>query len=150
MNHAPFYALAKRLNMDADGRTDIIRLYSEGTTGSLRELAESMPEAYNLMVRSMRSTVSPPVKQSDSDELDKMRKRCIAAIAAWLDSTGCKPINRLPYIRQTACRSAGKDATNFNTLTASQLRNVYNAFCRQNEAMERARQLKQVINPNPN
>ena len=149
MNHAPFYALAKRMNMDADGRTDIIRLYSEGTTGSLRELAESMPEAYDLMVRSMRSTVSPPVKQSDSDELDKMRKRCIAAIAAWLDSTGCKPQNRMAYIKETACRSAG-NSCEFNELTASQLRNVYNAFCRQNEAMERARQLKQVINPNPN
>lgn len=151
-NHRQYYAIATKLGLDTDTRAAIIAQYTNGKTTSLKVMAADHRPAYCEMLAGMQAMLSEtkPAKTTDSDELDRWRKRCIAAISAWLDSTGCKPINRMAYIRETACRSAGKDGANFNTLTASQLRNVYNAFCRQNEAMERARQLKQVINPSKN
>lgn len=148
--HSQFHTLTARLGMDAETRKALVLQYSEGLTGSLRLLNADYPAAYRAMIASLLAQVEADRKTETPDEADRWRKRCLAAIGAWLDSTGCKPINRMAYIRETACRSAGKDGANFNTLTASQLRNVYNAFCRQNEAMERARQLKQVINPSKN
>lgn len=150
-NHRQYYAIATKLGLDADTRLAIVSQYTAGKTTNLKVMAEQYRPAYVEMMAGMQAMLNKkePSKPKSKDQCDRWRKRCIAAIAAWLDSTGCKPQNRMAYIKETACRSAG-NSCEFNDLTASQLRNVYNAFCRQNEACKRVSELKKTINPNPN
>lgn len=144
-----FYAITRSLGMDNDTRKAIILQYSEGLTDSLREMQASYAGPFRQMLIALRSMQAKDTDATKSDT-DIWRKRCIAAIGSWLTRTGCEPADRIAYIKQTACRSAGKDGGRFNDLTVSQLRNVYNSFVRQNETKERATQLKTVINPSKN
>lgn len=148
--HSQFHTLTARLGMDAETRKALVLQYSEGLTDSLRLLNADYPAAYRAMIASLLAQVEADRKTETPDEADRWRKRCLAAIGAWLTRTGCEPADRLTYIKQVAVRSAGKDGALFNDLTISQLRNVYNTFVRQNETAERAFQLKATINPSKN
>lgn len=144
-NHRQFYAITNALGLDNEARKALVHQFSNGATESLRDMS---PAAYSNMLINLRSQQSKD--SATRAESDKWRKRCIAAISAWLDKTGCKPTDRIQYIKATACKIADKEGASFSSLSVSQLRQVYNSFCRQNEAAERASQLKQTINPNPN
>ncbi|MDR0509623.1 MAG: hypothetical protein LBH06_00845 [Rikenellaceae bacterium] len=57
-------------------------------------------------------------------ELDRLRKRAMAAIGAWLVLTGRE--SNATVIKAIACRATGFE--NFNRIPAERLRNVYNTF----------------------
>lgn len=57
-------------------------------------------------------------------ELDKLRKRVIASIAAYLKVMN--ETSTIEKIKSIACRAAGEK--NFNSIPAHRLRAVYNAF----------------------
>lgn len=122
-NHTHFFALLKLMGLRNDDRRDFILDYSDGLTGSLSELAESYPGMYKKMITDMRYMV----RQIQSNGDDKLRKRVIAAIGGYLQLTGQDADIR--YIKAIACRATGYE--NFNAIPTERLRNVYNAFVKQ-------------------
>lgn len=122
-NHTHFFALLKLMGISNDDRRDFILDYSDGLTGSLSELAESYPGMYKKMITDMRYMV----RQIQSNGDDKLRKRVIAAIGGYLQLTGQDADIR--YIKAIACRATGYES--FNAIPTERLRNVYNAFVKQ-------------------
>lgn len=71
-----------------------------------------------------------------ADTIDKLRKRCLKALCAYIDAKGITADSRIEYAKQMACRSAKKD--NFNRLTAAELRAVIGYFNKERETLESA------------
>lgn len=71
-----------------------------------------------------------------AETMDKLRKRCLKALCAYIDAKGIDTSNKIEYAKQMACRSAKKD--NFNRLTAAELRGVIGYFNKERETLENA------------
>ena len=107
-------------------REGIVLEFTDGATGSLSELYSTFPELY----RQMKHTLL----KEKADELDKARKRLIAALFSFLTS----PPTPLPeergesrkptmhYVKSVAC-SAAKVA-DFNTISLDKLKYLYRIF----------------------
>lgn len=65
-------------------------------------------------------------------ELNKLRKRCIAAIGGYLRSIG--KIDNIDVIKAIACRATGYDS--FNGIPKERLRNIYNSFRKKSKDLE--------------
>lgn len=74
--------------------------------------------------------VNPEVAESD-----KLRKRLIAAIAAYRQAMGC--VASIEEIKGIACRAAKCD--NFNRISDQKLRSFYNAFTHMRKDIESVR-----------
>jgi hypothetical protein len=137
MVHKAFFSLAKTLGFDDERRRQLIWEYSNGKTTSLKEFG-SMAE-YKQLLAKMQEWAAPT-----APDMDRWRKRCIAVVAKWIDLTGAAPADRMAYIREVACRTAGRPASEFNKMTEAQLRTCYSSFSRQLEADGRARQFTSI------
>lgn len=62
----------------------------------------------------------------DYAEMDKWRKRLIASIGGWLQAMGRE--QNLAVIKAIACRAAGDENRQFNSIPLERLRSLYYAF----------------------
>ncbi len=122
--HAKFYVLLKQMNIPTEDKRDFIIDYTDGVTDSLTELWDKYPAFYADMIRHMESVVKQITANSYNGEMDKLRKRVIAAIGGYLKQIGQD--DSLGYIKVTACNATGYKA--FNSIPKERLRNIYNAF----------------------
>lgn len=110
-------------------REGIIFDFTNGLTGSLTELYTQHPELY----RKMKAELLQPKTQPKTDEMDKARKRLIAAIDAYLRELKQQEPN-IALIKSIACRaSQNKD---FNHIPLERLRSLYNAFVQRTKDMK--------------
>lgn len=89
-----------------------------------------------------RSSQPPTPKKGSTGTSDKWRKRLIAAIGGYLSLKGERA--DIDRIKAVACRAAKK--TDFNRIGASQLRSLYNAFCKQQNDLRNVQELEQTEN----
>ncbi len=101
-------------NFDKVIREGIIMDFSNGLTGSLSELYKKYPDQY----RRMKSEIL----KKEAEELDKARKRLIAALFEFLKEH--KPT--IQYVKGVACNAAG--VSNFNDIPLNQLKSLYRTF----------------------
>ena len=149
--HKQYFALAHKLSWGDEERAAMVAQYSRGATESLGEMVRDHHAGYAEMIAKMQQLANNRPQKVDNPEADRWRKRCMAVIAAWIDSTGTVPsTDRSAYIKSVACRTAGKTGRPFNQLSIAQLRTVYNSFLKQNEALMRASTMKKLINPQTN
>jgi helix-turn-helix protein len=142
-----FHALMRQAGATPEEKKILINFYSDGKTTSLKELFKNHNDAYNDMIESLKVQISDMPKVNTS-EGDVWRKRCIAAISAWLDINGNKPNDRMKYIKSVACRTVAKDDSYFNKLTIAQLRTIYNSFIKQRKALENANGINKLFTIN--
>lgn len=122
--HTQFFALLKLMGLRNDDRRDFIYDYTNGITDSLTVLSAKYPAFYNDMIRHMSDVVNQIKASKPEGEMDKLRKRVIAAIGGYLRVTGQEC--NITYIKATACRATGYKT--FNAIPTERLRNIYNAF----------------------
>lgn len=122
--HAKFYVLLKQMGIATEDKRDFIIDYTDGVTDSLTELWEKYPAFYLDMIRHMEGVVKQIKSNSHNSEMDKLRKRVIAAIGGYYKQIGQE--NNIEYIKATACKATGYKS--FNRIPKERLRNVYNAF----------------------
>ena len=87
--------------------------------------------------------LSAQVNDKNGVDIDKLRKRCMAAIGAWLRATG--KYQNADIIKGIACRATGHD--DFNKIPRERLRNIiatFNNKLKDAEAVEQA--IKEVQN----
>ena len=97
-------------------RGEIIYNFTNGRTSSAKELtAVEINELYYELNKRA---------SAKSQELDKKRKRLIAAIFGVFEKMNKKP--SIEYVKGIACRAAKED--DFNKIPAERLTSLYNAF----------------------
>ena len=97
-------------------RGEIIYNFTNGRTSSAKELtAVEINELYYELNKRA---------SAKSQELDKKRKRLIAAIFGVFEKMNKKP--SVEYVKGIACRAAKED--DFNKIPAERLTSLYNAF----------------------
>lgn len=118
-----FELLAK---MPRASKDEIVMQYSGGT--SLNELYERSPKDYKRMIKDMKQITG----SNDVDDVDKWRKRVIAAVGGYFERAGLYAEKgkreRLQKIIGTACRAAG--VKELNKMTETQMKRVYAEFVR--------------------
>lgn len=117
--HAWFFSYISELdgynkNYEKVIRESVILDFTNGLTGSLSELYSVYPEQYKKMKAEIMS--------QRSDELDRARKRLIAALFDYLKPE--KPT--MNYVKAVACRSA--KVNNFNDIPLTRLKALYRIF----------------------
>ena len=110
-------------------RGEIIYDFTSGRTCSAKELtAVEIDELYYELNK--RASVT-------SQELDKKRKRLIAAIFGVFEKMNKKP--SVEYVKGIACRAAKED--DFNKIPAERLTSLYNAFLNAQKDLNFAKRL---------
>ena len=110
-------------------RGEIIYDFTSGRTCSAKELtAVEIDELYYELNK--RASVT-------SQELDKKRKRLIAAIFGVFEKMNKKP--SVEYVKAIACRAAKED--DFNKIPAERLTSLYNAFLNAQKDLNFAKRL---------
>ncbi len=122
--HAKFYVLLEKMGIPIEDKRDFIIDYTDGITDSLTELWTKYPGFYSEMIRHMEGMVKQIHSNTYNGEMDKLRKRVIAAIGGYFKQIG--QVNNIDYIKATACQATGYKT--FNKIPKERLRNVYNAF----------------------
>lgn len=79
-----------------------------------------------------------------NEEQDRWRKRVMAAIGAYLRTTG--RTESADMIKAIACRAAG--SANFNSISKGRLRDIYAEFCRKQQVHEAMNLLSYMLNKN--
>lgn len=146
---AIFHALMRQFNATADDKKIMISHISKEETTSIRTLYSKYPDLYETLIKNLKTRVNELPVINDP-KADIWRKRCIAAISAWIDTKGFKPDNRMDYIKTIACRTVEKQSNYFNKLTIAQLRNIYNGFINQRNAIEKAANIDKLFTTNKN
>ena len=82
--------------------------------------------------------LSSQVNDKNGNDIDKLRKRCMAAIGAWLKATG--KYQNAAIIKGIACRATGHD--DFNKIPRERLRNIIATF---NNKLKDAEAVEQAI-----
>lgn len=95
-------------------REGVILNFTNGLTGSLSELYTVYPEQYRKM--------KAEILQQKADELDKARKRLIAALFAFLKNENPS----IQYVKAVACNASG--VANFNDIPFNKLKSLYRTF----------------------
>lgn len=81
-------------------------------------------------------------KKSGTDDMDRLRKRVMAAIGSWLKSEG--KFSSSAIIKGIACRATGH--TEFNKIPRERLRNLIGAF---NNKVKDAEAVAELTSDNP-
>ncbi|MFQ3578511.1 MAG: hypothetical protein SNJ71_00040 [Bacteroidales bacterium] len=150
MNFKHFYGLLRQIGAKPEDKELLVYEASGGITTSIYELYITQPKAYELLIEGLERMAAKIPQPADA-ETDKWRKRCIAVICSWIDLKGLQPKSRIEYSKKVASRSAtGKEEVNFNKLTVSQLRNVYNSFCKQIKVEQNVSNYTKMLNYKPN
>lgn len=115
------HVLYRRLGMNEEARRAFLSAWDVEHTNELS--ARQLLEVCN----KLDMLLNP-----DAAELDRWRKRLMAAIGGWLRSTGGEEGGT--YIKAVACRAAGKER--FNDIPLSTLRSLYYEFVNKKKAHE--------------
>lgn len=108
-----FHILLSQAGIDNDGMLDLLEGYNVTTSRDL--------DAYQLLelcTRIERTSIPSFI------EMDRARKRLIAAIGAWLRTLNYT--ENIANIKAIACRAAGTD--DFNRISKERLTSLYYAF----------------------
>lgn len=118
-----FHTLLGKSGIGVEGKEAILHSYG---VESSRDLS-----AHDLMdiCNKLAMEADPKLK-----ELDRWRKRVMAAIGGWLRATGSE--ESVTYIKSVACRAAG-GCDNFNCIPLAELRNIYYEFLNKRKVYER-------------
>lgn len=125
-----FHTLLSRCGMDDIEKREILRQCGVASTKDLtvKQLIDVCDALYSM--------ANPKVS-----ETDKLRKRVIASIGAYLREMHlCEDIDR---IKSIACRASG--VSHFNDIPAAKLRAVYNAFNHYKKAMTSVREITETL-----
>jgi len=108
-----FHILLSQAGIDKEGKLDLLESYNATSSTEL--------DAYQLMeLCSKIEKIAVP----GIIEMDRARKRLIAAIGAWLRALN--QIENIHRIKAIACRAAGK--REFNSIPKERLTSLYYAF----------------------
>jgi hypothetical protein len=116
-----FHALLSRYGIDNDTKLDILQQYSTDSSTHLTN-------AQLLDVCASLERANSP----EAAELDRGRKRLIAAIGGWL-----RAMNRaenINLIKRIACRASGK--ASLNAIPKEQLNSLYYAFKKKSKDLQ--------------
>lgn len=123
-----YHALCTRLGLTADARAAMLEAY--GVTSS-RDL-----DTHDLV--DLCARLSSECCQTKADhELDTLRKRCMAAIGAYLRRMGAA--EGVAIIKGIACRIAGKER--FNQIPRERLRSIIYTFRDKVKTIERTEEV---------
>lgn len=122
--HTWFFAYMRGIQGDRDEiRKALVHDYSDGKTDSLVEFYTKYPRAYQQMRRDLSQK-----KRADDPNLDKARKRLIAAIFGNLEQRGIT--ENMDYVKRIACKGAKEKQ--FNDIPLHKLKDLYNRFKNKN------------------
>jgi len=137
-----FHTLLSKYSIRNEDKMTILGTYGVETSLELTidELAQLCDTIENTFGNSMIE------KQQ---ELDKLRKRLIAAIFSWRKSIGCAETD-MNLIKAIACRAGDVPegyalSIRFNTISAEKLRSLYNAFVHMAKDMKKVKELNQEM-----
>lgn len=116
-----FHALCSRAGLSSDEKRQLIESY--GCVSSKDMSDEDLKD----VCLKLEMQTNPAIA-----ELNRCRKRVIAAIAAYLRM--CRKEESIELIKAVACRATHYDR--FNDIPAERLRNVYYAFVNRTRDME--------------
>lgn len=109
-----FHTLCSLLGMTDDEKRALIEGYG---VESSRDI-----DTHDLV--DICGTLSAEVNKKEGNDIDKLRKRCMASIGAWLRSEG--KYQNADIIKGIACRATGHDE--FNKIPRERLRNLIATF----------------------
>ena len=108
-----FHTICTKMNLDESAKREMIGSY--GVTSSKDLDAHQLMDLCNKL---------EGIQRPQLVEMDKYRKRLIAAIFAWRKATGND--TNMDEVKAIACRAASADR--FNAIPLERLRSLYNAF----------------------
>ena len=118
--------------------TDAFDCLNEATCAAANAIEEFAQAAARFQTDSAPSHRSKS-KKAPTGTSDVWRKRLIAAIGGYLSLKG-ETNPGIDRIKAVACRAAKKD--DFNSITAAQLRSLYNAFVKQQNDLRSVQELE--------
>lgn len=116
-----FHTICGKIGIGEEEKREILAAY--GVTSSRELDAHDLLEICNRIERATRP---------DIEELDKWRKRLIAAIFGWRKSLG--QATDMNEVKAIACRAA--QANRFNGIPVERLRSLYYAFSKKTKDLE--------------
>ena len=147
--HTLFYRLLSQMpgTFDRESMKEVlVEDASGGRTTSLSELYQKYPQAYSEMIERMKKLVGWSDSDAKADEMDRSRKRVIAAICHFLDERGmtfATARDKVAYAISVACRAA--NCASFNQIPATRLGGIYSAFSKRNAASVEATLYRSLI-----
>jgi hypothetical protein len=130
-----FHTLLYRYRVTESEKTALLMQYNQTSSVylSVRELSE-------LCRNIERAHGGKQAKNGQTaEEMDKWRKRLMGAIGGWLRAMNIRPKNEAEYIKNIACRAAGRDS--FNAIPKEQLRGLYNGFLKKKKDLKTTEEL---------
>ena len=126
-DYRTFYALLREMRggvPEDELKETWVSNYTNGRTTSAQEMT-------NVEFALMLGAMELHVRETDPKyvELNKWRKRVMAAIVGWLKSRN--RTENAAVIKAIACRAAGKD--DFNKIPLNRLRAIYGEWCGKNK-----------------
>lgn len=109
-----FHTLCSRLGLTEAEKRAIVESYGVESSADI--------DTHDLI--DICASLSKQLKGDKGDEMDKLRKRAMAAIGGYLRKINQQGNSEI--IKGIACRSTGYES--FNKIPAERLRNVYNTF----------------------
>lgn len=136
--HSWFFAYIRKLPDYEQSEAEtikrmIVSKYSGGKTNSIADLLNNYPAIYYRMKREFTNEAY--------NELDVARKRLIACLFDYLKQKGIQA--NMEYVKAVAVRASNQ--VNFNAITISQLRQLYQAFGKK-KATALTTEEKEIIN----
>lgn len=116
------HTLLGRLGFDKESKQHLL-ISNYGVTSSIDLNSKQLAE----LCDNLECQLNPQKK-----ELDKYRKRLIAAIGGWLVKLGKE--NEIKTIKAIACRAA--ETKSFNEIPLERLRSLYNAFANKQKDLQ--------------
>lgn len=107
-------------------KSELVSQYSDGLTESLTIMYRRYPDGYIQMLHRMERETG--IAQHFASDARIWRKRVIAVLCGYLDSKGYEYDNKVQAAKSTACRAAGVGTDEFNRISVTKLRDIYNTF----------------------
>lgn len=124
-----FHILCGQASMQEDEKRALIRSYGVESSKSLTE--KQLSEACQVLAYELNKR---------AQEADIWRKRVIAAICCYIDSTAIAGVdNKIHYAKAIAVKASG--AKSFNEIPCHKLQLLYNTFLKRNRLQEEVVQL---------
>ncbi len=123
----------------SDFKIDLAFRFSSGRTQDVKRLTDA---EYNALVGSLRRN------SMRTNKMDKLRKRVLASMFGFFKLID-KPVT-LNYVKAIAVRAAGNKCNNFNNISESKLRAIYNEFLRQQKVVNNIGKIEAIAQMDPN
>lgn len=126
-----FHTLCSRLGLTEEEKRAIVGSYGVESSADI--------DTHDLI--DICASLSKQLEGGKGDEMDKLRKRAMAAIGGYLRKIN--QASNAEIIKGIACRSTGH--TSFNKIPAERLRNVYNTFRNKQKDIDAAESIAMEI-----